>query len=75
MPRTVVALAIAALLVALAPPPRAAAREADAWPGPDARLIERLDPASVSYHGETGWVRFLGQPVGPPIAGAGRRAC
>jgi len=67
MPRTVVALAIAALLVALAPPPRASAEEADAQRGPDTSLIERLDAERVSYHAETGWVRFVGGSLANPL--------
>ena len=67
MPRTVVALVIAALLVALAPPPRASAEEADAQRGPDTSLIERLDADRVSYHAETGWVRFVGGSLANPL--------
>lgn len=67
MRRTVAAIAIAVLLVALAPSPRASADGPDARRGPDARLIERLNPERLSYHSETGWVRFVGGSHSKPI--------
>ena len=75
MRQTVAAiLAAVALIAGLAPAPQATAAEPTAAPGPDARLIEQLDPARVSYHAETGWVRFLGGSPAEPVQAAGAKA-
>ena len=70
MRRIVVVAAVAALLIALAPSPSVAAAP-DGMAGPDQLLIERLDPERISYHAETGWVRFLGGSHADPVQAAG----
>ena len=67
-------VAIAVLLAGMAPPPPVSAAEPAATPGPDAQLVERLDPQRISYHGATGWVRFLGGGRAEPLRTAGAQA-
>jgi bacillolysin len=70
MRRIVFVAVVAALLITLTPSPVTAAGP-DTPPGPNRVLIEQLDPERISYHSETGWVRFLGGSRADPIRAAG----